>query len=303
MDIKCACCHNVYVEREGDICFNCRLKGLSAAEPAPDYSSSPQRDVVEKNGEFGEKHSAKHAKEKERKNEDRTFGKVVVRGTVFDFKKEPDTRSQMERFSSALFKGTPYTYSKEKYIFNVKEDNVRSLNFDGRTGSCVVINGDFTFGSITNNDVVEVTGSRNKYGVIAAEKIVNISNGSRINISKQVNASVIRLITLLVVGLIVLTGYLAVTKFIPLIGEMSSGSLNTSGKEVLKSILCIVVGILMIVFSVRFGRSFGSRTKTVILAVGAGLILFAISPSLLVSVLGGATCIYCIFKLIKTVFR
>lgn len=320
MSARCRICNTEFVEKEGDVCVSCMLGGCAPNVPNTSFDSN-----------IG---SPSDTTAIPKKSKPSAFGTARIKGTVQNFMQEPDTRGALTKWSDAFFSGTPYSSTDKKYIFDLKDDNVRNLDFGAQTGSSVVICGEIAFGSINNNNVVEVYGDKNKHNIIAAKKIRNISNGSVINITKQLSAAAVRTITLLVVALLAIF----ICSAAILINDSSSSPVNDPGtssvsddtsasstdantsnidstdaaasandsqsssltaKDITGKIGVVIVGVLLIVGGLKFGRNFSKKTMFIILGLGIACILMVFSPKLFSSIIA----LVIMFFILKFAFK
>lgn len=352
MSARCKICHTEFVENEGDVCVSCMLGGgYSNAGSNTGTNISPSSTDTNIHGSTAIPKKSKPS----------AFGTARVKGTVQNYFQEPDNRSPAKKWFAALLDGTPYSSTDHKFIFDLKDDNVRNLDFGAQTGSSVVICGEITFGSINNNNVVEVYGDKTKHNVIAAKKIRNISNGSVINITKQISAAAVRLITLLIAILFVIfvvsAGFLIFNNdstqsnnsgTSTVVDGASTGSdnadENTSGKysypvsdssdntgtnvnsdepsstvspsttndssmskartkDTLGKIGVIIVGALLILGGLKFGRTISRKTMFIVIGLGVACILIVFSPELFTTIVGAIIMFFIVKYLFKKIFR
>ena len=350
MSARCKICHTEFVENEGDICVSCMLGGgysNAGSNTGTNISTSSTDTNIHESTAIPTK------------SKPSAFGKARVKGTVQNYFQEPDNRSPAKKWFAALLDGTPYSSTDHKFIFDLKDDNVRNLDFGAQTGSSVVICGEITFGSINNNNVVEVYGDKTKHNVIAAKKIRNISNGSVINITKQISATAVRLITLLIVILfalfVVSAGFLifnndstqannpgtstvvdgastsadnadgnASEKYSYPVSNSSdstgsnvdsdepgstvsstttNGSSASKTKDTLGKIGVIIVGALLILGGLKFGRTISRKTMFIVIGLGVACILIVFAPELFTTIVGAIIMFFIVKYLFKKIFR
>lgn len=135
-----------------------------------------------------------------------TSGRIpVTQGIVRNINMDNQKRSGFIKWMRSLFLGTPFTWDDEITMFQVFPDfSGTVLNRQGNAADQVVMYGHLNRGMISENNEVEIYGRRDVRNNIIAHTVVNRSTGARIIPRHSLSATVIRVITLLVMALLAL---------------------------------------------------------------------------------------------------
>lgn len=109
------------------------------------------------------------------------FGPTPIRGRVRNVSEKQDNNRFLWRWIRGMFTSHIFTFSGQITTFQVYPDNDGdALNANISTSDQVIIYGGVSTGYLSENNVVEVWGSRNFEHAVVARRIRNVSNGTEI---------------------------------------------------------------------------------------------------------------------------
>lgn len=127
----------------------------------------------------------------------------LVTGIAKNISSDKQERSFLGKWAAALFSGIPYTQDDDITTFQVFPDFMGStMTSQGTACDQVVVYGRLTNGAISENNTVEIYGTRNSSNIIMAREIRNVDTGAVVTPQRAFSAALIRMATLLLFSLI-----------------------------------------------------------------------------------------------------
>ncbi len=207
------------MNQPGEICISCQMKQsvpdyLKPQEPKPDYLGNGNNPQIRPKNNTGALDpypvGGNTAEQKEKKSSGGTYS-----GIVQNLMTNPVHGSFIERWFNALLHGIPYSSASNQYVFSLFSQDAYSGA--GVGGHSVMYYGNVEYSFLTNNTPVIGHGKKMHDGVILANKIEGSNYGFTMKSRFSLSAMAVRLITLLVVALLVLS-------VVALAGGISGGS-------------------------------------------------------------------------------
>jgi len=213
----------------------------------------------------------------------------ITSGIIKNISTDIEKKTFLSKWMRTVFSGVPYSKDNSITTFQVYPDySGTSLNALGNACDQVIVYGKMTAGVISDNNDVEVFGTRNSDNAIIANTIRNVAAGTQVS-ADTISPTVVRLVTLLVASVIIgilyfiftMTGMLSAGVVVIIIALIALFFLfrNTSGRYTKLKIICIVgVGVAAVVI---FFPNLITGSVGIIVFAGAVYLIFKflIKPS------------------------